>query len=83
MELNLKNENLCKIDDTSQPTDCSICYSNINNPCILNCKHVFHKFCIKKWYDKNSTCPLCRQPINKQEINIKIDKILKFIIYVF
>ena len=27
----------------------------------LLCGHLFHKNCIKKWFRKNPTCPLCRK----------------------
>lgn len=26
----------------------------------LSCNHIFHEKCIKKWIQKDSTCPLCR-----------------------
>ncbi len=26
----------------------------------LSCNHIFHEKCIKKWLEKDSTCPLCR-----------------------
>tara|TARA_Y100000385_G_C12908347_1_gene557285 strand:+ start:87 stop:635 length:549 start_codon:yes stop_codon:yes gene_type:complete len=26
----------------------------------LNCNHIFHKKCLVKWFEKDNTCPLCR-----------------------
>lgn len=50
---------------------CSICLENIPNkgesdklePYTLNCKHRFHKCCLKSWISKQKTCPLCREII--------------------
>ena len=27
----------------------------------LRCFHKFHKICIKKWFNRSPTCPLCRR----------------------
>ena len=32
---------------------------------ILPCGHAFHKKCIKKWLEKNNTCPYCNYDIKK------------------
>ena len=49
---------------------CSICMEDIiYDKKILDCKHSFHKKCIKKWFNTNHavdyfdevSCPLCRQ----------------------
>ena len=29
----------------------------------LPCKHAFHHHCIKKWAEKKTTCPLCKQDL--------------------
>jgi len=47
---------------------CSICIEPIrynSNYITLSCNklHIFHKFCINKWYKYNKTCPLCREII--------------------
>ena len=45
---------------------CSICleeYDNDNIISKLNCNHIFHKECIKEWFQKNNNCPNCRKII--------------------
>lgn len=51
--------------------ECSICFERVAN-CTLVCKHKFCISCVKKWYMKGSTCPMCRRnlhfrrmPVNK------------------
>ena len=45
---------------------CSICLNFLNNTARkkvvmrLPCGHLFHCQCLKKWEDKQHTCPLCR-----------------------
>jgi len=62
--------------------ECSICCELIkgddNNMGRLKCCHEFHIKCIKKWLDKNPTCPNCRTKVKAIFVNdgtkIKIDK---------
>jgi hypothetical protein len=47
---------------------CSICM-DINQEKIgvkLECKHFFHKECLKNWAIKRVSCPICRQLIQKR-----------------
>ena len=49
----------------SELADCSICLMNIecNNIIItLDCGHIFHANCLKKWVQ--NSCPYCRAIIN-------------------
>lgn len=48
-------------DFNEDDQECSICLSTSNS--ITNCDHYFCKDCINKWYNKNTTCPLCREEI--------------------
>ncbi len=54
-------------DNTSIKSDimnpCSICWENMKKPFLTNCKHKFHKKCLKQWLETNKTCPLCRTTI--------------------
>ncbi|KAL8046877.1 hypothetical protein ABFX02_08G202300 [Erythranthe guttata] len=51
-------------DDETSLTECSVCLSILEDGEIVrtlpNCKHTFHAECIDKWFDTNSTCPICR-----------------------
>lgn len=33
----------------------------------LPCKHIFHPICVKKWFNRQNTCPLCRAPVGESE----------------
>lgn len=45
--------------------NCSICLDVIEDNFITlqKCKHRFHNTCISLWFEKNNTCPLCRETI--------------------
>lgn len=61
---------------SSSCSSCSICLeefetsekSNINiNVTTTECGHTFHASCVFKAAKQNSNCPLCRQPLFKEE----------------
>ena len=66
-----------KVENPFQENDtCSICLQvNKDVPCRrLECKHVFHEPCIRRWLNmsvqnNSHTCPLCRQ-----NVHIKVKK---------
>ncbi|XP_028656057.1 E3 ubiquitin-protein ligase TTC3 [Erpetoichthys calabaricus] len=41
---------------------CIICHEEMctETVCVLECKHSFHRECIKAWLKEQSTCPTCR-----------------------
>lgn len=42
--------------------ECCICleqYCNTKYMHMLPCNHVFHLSCIKEWYNRNESCPIC------------------------
>ena len=41
---------------------CSVCMEVIMTDDLqyLPCAHVFHRECISKWFDRSTTCPVCR-----------------------
>lgn len=46
--------------------ECSICKTEINEEAICartQCMHVFHVDCLRSWYAKSPTCPMCREKI--------------------
>lgn len=47
----------------NQNETCTICLELLKKNDIistLNCNHRYHHVCIKKWTEKERTCPLCR-----------------------
>ncbi|CAA3003001.1 E3 ubiquitin-protein ligase ATL41-like [Olea europaea var. sylvestris] len=48
----------------SSSMECSVCLSLFEDGemarTLPNCKHTFHAECIDKWFESNSTCPICR-----------------------
>ena len=50
-------------ESSSSIENCAIClenYSPEQEVILLECRHVFHKECGKKWFHDNSYCPFCR-----------------------
>lgn len=46
--------------------ECIICCELIEDSATrLPCNHFFHRLCIETWFEKNSTCPLCRLDLNR------------------
>jgi hypothetical protein len=57
-----------EVSKDSEDMTCSICLVELSvgseairlpSPCL----HVYHEDCILKWFDKSSTCPLCRRRV--------------------
>ncbi|XP_022537132.2 E3 ubiquitin-protein ligase TTC3 isoform X2 [Astyanax mexicanus] len=42
---------------------CIICHEDMatEDLCVLECRHSFHRECIKSWLREQSTCPTCRE----------------------
>ncbi|XP_020276386.1 RING-H2 finger protein ATL48-like [Asparagus officinalis] len=55
--------------------ECAVCLSKVNDGekirFLPKCKHGFHIECIDTWFLSNSTCPLCRNPVNLAEIPVQ------------
>lgn len=58
--------------------ECTICMENTEftdkrvkprycNDVCLKCNHVFHRICIKQWFVRNDSCPICRKEIKFKE----------------
>ncbi len=50
--------------------ECPVCYEN-NTNCTLVCGHKFCKACVKTWYTKGGTCPMCRKKVHYRRMPIK------------
>ena len=52
--------------------ECSICLNDISSPTKFkstDCKHCFHKECMKEWISHGKqTCPNCRTIINQKTL---------------
>jgi hypothetical protein len=53
-----------KIMNNNIQNSCPICMDLFldNDPIrhLYKCKHMYHKKCIDKWFNKNCICPICR-----------------------
>ena len=55
--------------------NCTICYSEIEDPVLLPCcQNVFCGKCIIKWLETSKTCPMCRSVVQLKEV-IYIEKV--------
>lgn len=52
------NVNICCMEK-----ECCICTNKIREGYKLECGHIFHNECIKKWIKISNTCPTCRKEI--------------------
>lgn len=53
---------------------CSICSELFMDAVTLNCSHSFCDFCIIKWMKEQSTCPICRKPIDSRNSSLVLDR---------
>lgn len=48
---------------------CAICHEGMNAGHyvrnINHCNHMFHQFCIDRWFSTHSTCPTCRHDVRR------------------
>lgn len=42
---------------------CPICHEAFASPIALECRHIFCDICIGSWFDRETTCPMCRKKI--------------------
>ncbi|XP_044494327.1 RING-H2 finger protein ATL5-like [Mangifera indica] len=55
--------------NSAEDAQCSICLGEYQEKELLRimpkCGHIFHLSCIDVWLRKQSTCPVCRLPVNE------------------
>ena len=56
-------------DEAEEEKICVICLDTVENEdgVLLDCGHVFHKECIRKWSERKAICPLCKNKINLEK----------------
>jgi hypothetical protein len=73
--------NILELDRISINSNiCSICLETLNNDNDINklsCSHTYHNECIKLWYEKNKTCPLCRSKIIIPSLDINLPNMIE------
>ncbi|CAN6456632.1 unnamed protein product [Victoria cruziana] len=54
-------------------SECAICLARFEDSDLLHllpkCKHAFHKECVDRWLEDHSSCPICRQSVDAQDIS--------------
>lgn len=65
-QINQFTQDILYTPDPNQ-TICHICQEDFvenESVCqILNCRHIFHKSELMTWFERNNTCPVCRQDV--------------------
>ncbi|KAL1159596.1 hypothetical protein V6Z11_A07G007800 [Gossypium hirsutum] len=60
--------------DRKKGLECAVCLSKFDDIEIMRllpkCKHGFHIDCIDQWLEKHSSCPLCRQKVNAEDLTM-------------
>jgi len=44
---------------------CPICQDAYHEPTMLHCKHIFCEECVATWFDRDTTCPMCRAKVSE------------------
>jgi len=44
---------------------CPICQDTYHDPVMLHCKHIFCEECVATWFDRDTTCPMCRAKVSE------------------
>jgi len=68
-------EDLFNTNNIQQNNNCVICRDNLlitSRPYICSikkCKHLFHSECIRPWFNRHHTCPICRIDVRINRTN--------------
>ena len=70
----ITNNTECLLDELN---GCAICLDTINTDereiIKTDCGHYFHKKCLKEWFSKSLSCPLCRKNLTHFNIHMNIN----------
>merc|ERR550519_44411 len=44
---------------------CPICQDSYQEPTMLKCSHIFCEECVATWFDRDTTCPMCRAKVTE------------------
>lgn len=59
--------------------ECAICFHPLSEDHrVLPCNHVFHHACIESWFERSTTCPLCRFRLENDDTEELDLSILKY-----
>jgi E3 ubiquitin-protein ligase synoviolin len=52
-----------------QPSnECYICHDSLTAPLeVLPCGHIYHRYCIKKWFEYRINCAICRCSLTEEQ----------------
>ncbi|KAG5883429.1 hypothetical protein JTB14_005640 [Gonioctena quinquepunctata] len=59
-------------EEEGKPTKyCSICLGHLNKKTVeaLECAHIFHQTCIRKWLREKRQCPICLMKVSYNKNN--------------
>lgn len=49
------------IEENEEFSTCVICMTGETEGLVkLDCNHIYHRNCINRWIEENTTCPICR-----------------------
>ena len=69
MSQNKIPRNFIQTEFISKHLLCIFCQDTFYDPTRLGCGHTYCKECISKWKKSNTTCPICRKKIVKNQIS--------------
>ncbi len=60
--------------------ECVICLEDISSDDeqLLSCQHKFHEKCIKRWFNNQRNCPICRFEIPRSTGNGFLQQFFKY-----
>jgi hypothetical protein len=56
-----------------QTDPCAICYNEVGErgPFVdMPCRHSMHRECLREWFRRSRTCPVCRAPVSVPDVPV-------------